>query len=124
MQTKHEKATEEVESTLSEQTRQETDIPALQQCPGVKAGLWTERMLAALGNGVKGGKWHSMMDKIYAERTLRIAWQPSMLFSRSTRLREATTCRRTFIYSKAFGSSATSRFSFCSHEGGNWRMAQ
>lgn len=75
MRTEYEKATEEVESTVSEKTRQETDIPALEQCPGVKAGLWTERMLAALVNGVKGGKWHSMMDKIYAERTLRIAWQ-------------------------------------------------
>lgn len=75
MQTEHNKATEEVESTVSEQTRQETDTAALQQCPGVKAGLWTERMLAALGNGVKGGKWHSLMDKIYAERTLQIAWQ-------------------------------------------------
>jgi RNA-directed DNA polymerase len=75
MRTEYEKATEEVESTVSEETRQETDIPALQQCPGVEAGLWTERMLAALGNGVKGGKWHSLMDKIYAERTLRIAWQ-------------------------------------------------
>ncbi len=55
MRTEYEKATEEVESTVSEETRQETDIPALEQCPGVKAGLWTERMLAALG---KGGKWH------------------------------------------------------------------
>ncbi len=75
MRTEYEKATEEVESTVPEETRQETDIPALEQCPGLKAGLWTERMLAALGNGVKGGKWHSMMDKTYAERTLRIAWQ-------------------------------------------------
>ena len=32
-------------------------------------------MLAALVNGVKGGKWFSLMDKIYAERTLQIAWQ-------------------------------------------------
>jgi RNA-directed DNA polymerase len=32
-------------------------------------------MLAALGNGVKGGKWFSLMDKIYAEKTLAAAWQ-------------------------------------------------
>ena len=32
-------------------------------------------MLAALVNGVKGGKWFSLMDKIYAERTLQLAWQ-------------------------------------------------
>ena len=26
----------------------------------VEAAVWTERMLAALGNGVKGGKWFSL----------------------------------------------------------------
>ena len=38
--------------------------------------------------------------------------------------REATPCRRTFIYSRAGGSSATSRLSLCNREGGSWRMAQ
>jgi len=32
-------------------------------------------MLAALGNGVRGGKWHSLIDKVYASRTLWAAWQ-------------------------------------------------
>jgi RNA-directed DNA polymerase len=32
-------------------------------------------MLAALGNGVRGGKWHSLIDKVYASRTLCAAWQ-------------------------------------------------
>ena len=32
-------------------------------------------MLAALGNGVKGGKWHSLMDKVYAPATLERAWR-------------------------------------------------
>ncbi len=33
----------------------------------VEATVWTERMLSALGNGVKGNKWFSLMDKtIYA----------------------------------------------------------
>ena len=41
---------------------------------GVEAGVWTERMLSALGNGVKGGKWYSLMDKVYAPKTLAIAW--------------------------------------------------
>ena len=35
--------------------------------------VWTERMLATLEQGVKGGKWYSLMDKVYAERTLRAA---------------------------------------------------
>jgi len=32
-------------------------------------------MVDALEKGVKGGKWHSLIDKVYAERTLRAAWQ-------------------------------------------------
>ena len=31
-------------------------------------------MLSALGNGVKGGKWYSLMDKVYAPKTLLAAW--------------------------------------------------
>jgi hypothetical protein len=30
---------------------------------GVEAGVWTERMLSALGNGVTGGKWSPTMAK-------------------------------------------------------------
>ena len=41
----------------------------------VEAGVWTDRMLAALENGVKGGKWFSLMDKVYAARTLQAAWK-------------------------------------------------
>jgi RNA-directed DNA polymerase len=32
-------------------------------------------MLAALGNGVRGGKWHSLIDKVDAPQTLWAAWQ-------------------------------------------------
>jgi RNA-directed DNA polymerase len=39
----------------------------------VEASVWTERMLAALGNGVKGGKWFSLIDKVYDRRTLEAA---------------------------------------------------
>jgi RNA-directed DNA polymerase len=35
--------------------------------------VWTERMLTALAEGVKGGKWYSLMDKVWADRTLRAA---------------------------------------------------
>ena len=30
----------------------------------VEPAVWTERMLTALENGVKGGKWFSLMDKV------------------------------------------------------------
>jgi RNA-directed DNA polymerase len=41
----------------------------------VEASIWTEQMLAALENGVKGGKWFSLIDKVSRLRTLEIAWQ-------------------------------------------------
>jgi RNA-directed DNA polymerase len=41
----------------------------------VEASVWNERMLAALGNGVKGGKWFSLIDKVYRAETLKVAWQ-------------------------------------------------
>lgn len=36
--------------------------------------VWTERMLEALERGVKGGRWHSLIDKVYSERNLRAAF--------------------------------------------------
>jgi RNA-directed DNA polymerase len=41
----------------------------------VEPVIWTERMIAALETGVKGGRWFSLMDKVDAERTLRVAWE-------------------------------------------------
>jgi RNA-directed DNA polymerase len=40
----------------------------------VEATVWNERMLAALGNGVRGGKWFSLIDKVYRRETLEAAW--------------------------------------------------
>ena len=40
----------------------------------VEASIWTERMLAALVNGVKGGRWYSLFDKLCSARTLMAAW--------------------------------------------------
>ena len=36
--------------------------------------VWTERMLAALAEGVREGKWYSLMDKVHADRSLRAAF--------------------------------------------------
>lgn len=36
--------------------------------------VWTKRMLTALDTGVKGGKWFSLMDKVYARRNLDSAF--------------------------------------------------
>lgn len=40
----------------------------------VEAEVWSERMLAALENGVRGGKWFSLIDKVYRKPTLEAAW--------------------------------------------------
>ena len=40
-----------------------------------EASIWTERMVSALGNGVKGGKWFSLVDKIVRPATLEAAWR-------------------------------------------------
>jgi len=41
----------------------------------VEAEVWTERMLTALEEGVIGGKWHSLIDKVYALPHLRKAFE-------------------------------------------------
>ena len=38
-----------------------------------EASVWTERMLAALERGVKGGKWFSLMDKVWKIENLQSA---------------------------------------------------
>jgi len=40
-----------------------------------EASIWTDRMVSALGNGVRGGKWFSLIDKVIRPATLEIAWQ-------------------------------------------------
>ena len=36
-------------------------------------GVWSQGMLEALERGVKGGKWFSLIDKVYADKTLAVA---------------------------------------------------
>jgi len=42
--------------------------------PWVAPSVWTDRMLTALEQGVKGDKWFSLIDKVYAPRNLRAAF--------------------------------------------------
>jgi RNA-directed DNA polymerase len=41
----------------------------------VEASVWTDRMVSALKNGVKGGRWYSLIDKVHAPATLAAAWE-------------------------------------------------
>ena len=40
-----------------------------------EASIWTDRMVSALGNGVKGGRWFSLVDKAIRPTTLEAAWR-------------------------------------------------
>ena len=70
---------------VTEQTKQLPDaVPASGASPAgeirarwawVEAEVWTERMLTALEKGVLGGKWFSLMDKVYALRNLWRAFE-------------------------------------------------
>ena len=62
-------------SSVSETTRQ--GAGALGRCEQPKfvpAPVWTKTMLAALKSGVKGGKWHSLIDKVSRLDTLEMGW--------------------------------------------------
>lgn len=41
----------------------------------VEPCVWTDRMLTALETGVKGGKWFSLIDKVWDEQNLRAAFR-------------------------------------------------
>lgn len=69
----------------SERTREEEPpgVPARDKQGGeelwqrhkAERGVWSQGMLEALERGVKGGKWFSLIDKVYAEKTLAVGWE-------------------------------------------------
>jgi RNA-directed DNA polymerase len=65
----------EFASSVPETAKQEVEACSPSSWKWVEASVWTERMLAALGNGVNGGKWYSLVDKVYSPNTLRSAWK-------------------------------------------------
>ena len=57
----------------AEEATQGAETPARTNWTWVEAGVWTERMLSALGNGVKGGKYaYFATAGLFA---LHTAWQ-------------------------------------------------
>jgi RNA-directed DNA polymerase len=64
--------TETRPAAVSERIRRAGE--ALRRWCWVELSIWTEPMLTALEQGVKGGKWFSLIDKIWPERTLRTAF--------------------------------------------------
>src|SRR5438876_7925120 len=63
---------EEIPARVPERAKQAGDVRA--RWAWAEPAVWTERMLAALEKGVKGGQWFSLIDKVYALPTLRVAF--------------------------------------------------
>ena len=62
-------------STVSATTKQDAGVlGSCVQRKFVPAPIWTEAMLAALQRGVQGGKWFSLIDKVYRLETLELGW--------------------------------------------------
>jgi RNA-directed DNA polymerase len=67
--------TQQAASGVPEEATQEAEARRRGQWWWTEASIWTERMVSALGNGVKGGKWYSLMDKVVRPTTLEAAWR-------------------------------------------------
>jgi RNA-directed DNA polymerase len=67
--------TQQAASGVPEKARQGAEDRRRGQWWWTEASIWTERMVSALGNGVKGGKWYSLMDKVVRPTTLEAAWR-------------------------------------------------
>ena len=63
----------EDKSAIVPQAQQAEEI--LSRWRWVKPSAWTVRMLAALEQGVEGGKWFRLFDKVFLERNLLAAFQ-------------------------------------------------
>ena len=59
--------------TVSGRTRHLEEANALREI--AEPAAWTDSMLQALVRGVKGGKWHSLIDKVWKPETLRRAFE-------------------------------------------------
>ena len=65
------RTSEEQLAAVSEKTKQAREAEDRRaRWSWVEAAVWTDRMLAALETGVKGGQWFSLMDKIYSRSNL------------------------------------------------------
>jgi RNA-directed DNA polymerase len=62
-------------ATVAERPKQAGEAHIREKWKWVEPSVWTDRMLMALEEGVKGGKWFSLMDKIYSGGNLEAAWE-------------------------------------------------
>jgi RNA-directed DNA polymerase len=58
-----------------------------------EASVWTERMLATLERGIKGGKWFSLIDKVWRMENLQSAVK-KVAQGKSEKKADGRRCRR------------------------------
>ena len=63
---------EQVSASVSDKTKQAGEVRA--RWAWTEPQAWTERMLTTLEQGVKGGKWFSLVDKVYSPAALKTAF--------------------------------------------------
>jgi len=66
---------EERPSEVGESPKQDGEVQIRERWRWTEPSVWTERMLTALEKGVKGGKWFSLVDKVYSSENLRASWE-------------------------------------------------
>ena len=67
-----ERDSEQKSAAVPEWVKQAEEIRG--RWPWVERSVWSERMLQALDNGVKGGKWFSLIDKVWNLDNLSASW--------------------------------------------------
>jgi len=71
--------------------KQGRDVPP--RWEWTEASVWTERMLATLERGIKGGKWFSLIDKVWNTENLQSAVQ-KVARGKSEKKPDGRKCRR------------------------------
>jgi RNA-directed DNA polymerase len=71
--------------------KQGREVPP--QWEWTEASVWTERMLATLERGITGGKWHSLIDKVWKMENLQRAVQ-KVAEGKSPRKPDGRRCRQ------------------------------
>lgn len=66
---------EERPSEVGEIPKQDGEVQIRERWRWTEPSVWTERMLTTLEKGVKGGKWFSLVDKVYSSENLRASWE-------------------------------------------------
>ena len=66
---------EEARTQVAEEIQSSPAGETLNRWEWVERSVWTDRMLQALEIGVKGGRWHSLIDKVYKESNLLASYK-------------------------------------------------